>query len=221
MKNIVSIVAGILSFLVVYNLMTKKSDDEFKKEVKSEIGYGDVSKGKYTNDYFGLTVKFPENWYVQDNAAKKQMQKAAEEFVGENDKYKKMVELSDIRSLNLLTVMKHPLGKPVNFNPNFICMAEKVSDVPQVKSGKDYIEATKQNLKMAGIKIEFGKEYVTTVGGVKFDTVDLLMKQGPFPVDQTYYAAKIKDYALCFILSFDSKEAKAELDKILAGVNFK
>ena len=70
-------------------------------------------------------------------------------------------------TINLLTVFKHPLDVP--FNPNIICVAERVDHIPEIKNGKDYLFQSRKLLETGQMKVSFPREiYTESFGGREF-----------------------------------------------------
>jgi hypothetical protein len=193
------------------------------KDVPDKLDYGTVTESVYQNKYFGMSMVLPEGWHVQDAAAKKRLMETGKRIASGDDKnLKAAMEASEDQTVNLLTVFKYKVGSPVPFNPGVICLAEKVSHLPGVKGGKDYLFHTKKALTMSQLKATFPTAiHSRTLGGVAFDILDAEMRVGDRVVQQQYYAAVMRGYALVFVISFSTESEAESLKEILGSLAFK
>ena len=193
-----------------------------EKKASEEIDYGTINESVYRNEYFGLDVKLPADWSVQDQEAQRRMMEAGSEMVSGGDKnMKAAMKASEQQTVNLLAVFQHPLGTPVPFNPSLMCMAERVRDMPGIGRGRDYLYHARSVMETGAVKFEFGKEITTeTLDGVDFDVMHVSMPMPGGVVLQKYYATIMKGYALALIVSYGTTGQEAELQAILQGVSF-
>lgn len=193
-----------------------------QKKAAEEIDYGKVESSVYRNNYFGMSVTLPSDWSVQDEAAREELAKAGGEMIAGDDKnLKAAVKASELTSLNLFAVFQHPLGAPVDFNPNIICVAEQVRNSPGIKTGEDYLFHAKKLLQSGQMEVAFPADvYATTIGGKEFHVMSVDMSMSGATVSQKYYTAVMKGYALSFIVSYTTAEDEAALESILKTVTF-
>jgi hypothetical protein len=189
----------------------------------NEIDFGSIQNSVYRNDYFGLTLAIPAKWSVQDQKTLKKLSETGAKMVAGDDKNMKAVmSASALRTVNLVAVFQHPLGTPIPYNPSIACVAERVSDAPGIKQGKDYHFHTKQIMQSSQTKFAFPKDMTTEkLGGIDFDVMHATVTVGATTIQQKYYSAIMKGYALNFIASFTNAEEEAALQKVLEGVSFK
>ena len=192
------------------------------KESENFINYGEISGGVYTNNYFNMSIDVPENWVVQSQAAQKELLELGGDLLsGGDENFKNVLDESQKRIVNMFAFFKFEVGAPVEFNPNIISIAEKITDFPGVKSGNDYLFHTKKQLQAGQIGYEFPNEiYVKNISGVSFDVMPMQTSIGTFTVYQEYYATKINDYALTFTLSYSTDEEQDELNEIVDTLKF-
>ncbi|GGF67297.1 hypothetical protein GCM10010912_10330 [Paenibacillus albidus] len=188
---------------------------------KKDVDLGTTEKGSYTNSYFGVSLKFPEDWQVQDAEGMNELANAGKEVIaGNNDVKKKQLDLAEAKTLNLLMTSKYPLdGGQVG--PSTMIVAEKVSMLQGVKSGKDYLEASKKLMVESQLPYDFKEISTTKVGGKDMDLMQATINNGEKLITQDYYSAIIDGYAFNFIFTYVDEATKAETDKILSSVEFK
>jgi len=75
---------------------------------------GSVKDSTYTNSYFGMQLRIPEGWQVQDNEATRALLERGKALAAGDDKnLNSMYSASELRSLTLLTVFKHSFEKEI------------------------------------------------------------------------------------------------------------
>jgi hypothetical protein len=192
------------------------------KKASDEIDFGTFNKSVYTNNYFGLTVTIPADWSIQDQEAQRRIMKLGGKMVAGDDKnLKSLMKASELKTVNLFAAFKYPAGTPVAFNPSIMALAEKVSQLPGIKRGKDYLFFARQILESGQMQVSFPKEiYTERLGGVDFDVMDLELSVRGITIKEKYYAAIIKGYALSFIVAFTNDEEESSDQKILNIVTF-
>jgi hypothetical protein len=133
-----------------------------------------------------------------------------------------MLKASQLQTVNLLTVMKYPLGSPVTYNPGIICVAERVSHMPGIKRGKDYLFHTRKFLESGQMSVSFPREISTEkLGDTEFDVLYVELSVAGIKVQQKYYTIIMKGYALGLIESYTNAEEESSLDNILHSITFK
>jgi hypothetical protein len=202
---------------------SEASTSESKEADNSkEVELGTTEKGTYNNDYFGVSLKFPEAWEFQDADGMNELTSASSEAIaGDDETKKKQIELSQAKTLNLLMASQYPLdGGQVG--PSAMAIAEKVSLLQGIRTGKDYLEATKKFMVDSQFPYEY-KEFTTeTIGGKEMDLMQITMDAGNgSTITQDYYSTIIEGYAFNFIFTYLDDTTKAEIDTIKKSVQFK
>lgn len=187
-----------------------------------KIDFGTLENGKYKNEFFGMRLKLPDDWYAMDDDTRMKMMETAKKMLsGEDKNMKAILDASELNSVNLFMVNKHPLGTAVSFNPGLACVAEKVGHLPGIKKGSDYLYHAKKLMQASQIKYIFPKEpYAQKIGGNDFDVQDVEVHIKGMTIYQKYYAAILKGYALSFIISSATQEEEENLKQILETVQF-
>lgn len=202
---------------------TEPAGEESKETDNSQdVELGTTEKGSYTNDYFGVSLKFPDAWEFQDAAGMNELTSASSEAIaGDDETKKKQIELSQTKTLNLLMASKYPLdGGQVG--PSAMAIAEKVSLLQGIRTGKDYLEATKKFMVDSQFPYDYKEITTETIGGKEMDLMQITMDAGDgSTITQDYYSTIVEGYAFNFIFTYMDDATKAETDTIKKSVQFK
>lgn len=193
------------------------------KAKSGEDMLGEIKNDRYTNKYFGFSLSVPPSWSIQDNEANEKIMKKGRENIANGDEdLEEAMEASQLDVLNLLTMFEQPVGTNVDsYNPSFACVAEKISNAPQIKTGKDYLSSTKKLLQNSNMPYEFSKEiYSKKISNKGIDVMEASVKYDDLVIKQKFYATIIKGYAIGFVISYTSEEEHAKLDKIVNSFKF-
>lgn len=187
-----------------------------------ELGYGEIVNGTYTNAYFDMSIEVPANWTIQSQAAQAQLMDLGTNLIsGDDDNLKNVLKEAQKQVVSLFTFFKYEPGTPVSFNPSIISVAERISHMPGIKRGSDYLFHIKKIFESGQLKYEFpGDIYTKDISGILFDVMPLEINVGNVTVRQEYYVAKINDYVLSFILSYSSDLEINELNEIFGKLHF-
>ena len=116
-----------------------------RKKPEEKIDFGSVENSVYSNKFFGFTIRIPNNWQVQDKKTRQMLMDSGKKAVaGEDKNLQAAMDASKSRTVNLLSVFRHPLSTPVSFNANLICSAEQIQQFPGIKTADDYIYHIRQ-----------------------------------------------------------------------------
>ena len=178
---------------------------------------GSVTGSNYTNKYFGLSLKAPAGWQVQDSAYKKVINDKGKELVTSSDPAKKSeLDQAVDNVLNLLTTTQYPLGTEGVFNSTFICGAEKV---PSAATDGDYMQGLKNTMEYSQVPHTIERDVHTEqIGGVPFAAVEFQSNHSGVMVKSKYCAHIMKGYALFFILIYQGDEQLKVQNEILGSV---
>ena len=169
-----------------------------------------------------MSIKVPENWAVQSQAAQQKLMETGTNLLsGDDDNLKSVLKESQKQAINMFSFFKYEPGAPVPFNPSITSVAERVSHMPGVKRGSDYHFHARKLLESGQMKYEFPHEiYTRDFSGISFDVMPAQITINNLTIYQEYYAARVNDYVLMFILSYSLDEEIDELRKILTSVQF-
>lgn len=201
---------------------TETTTEAASEDNTQNVELGTTEKGSYNNDYFGVSLKFPEEWEFQDAAGMNQLTSASSEAIaGDDATKKKQLELSQEKTLNLLMASELPLGGQ-QVGPSAMAIAEKVSLLQGIRTGKDYLEATKEFMQASQFPYDYKDITTETIGGKEMDLMQITMDAGDgTTITQDYYSAIIEGYAFNFIFTYLDDESKASIDTIKKSVQFK
>lgn len=201
---------------------TETATETAAEDNTQNVELGTTEKGSYNNDYFGVSLKFPEEWEFQDAAGMNQLTSASSEAIaGDDATKKKQLELSQEKTLNLLMASELPLGGQ-QVGPSAMAIAEKVSLLQGIRTGKDYLEATKEFMQASQFPYDYKDITTETIGGKEMDLMQITMDAGDgTTITQDYYSAIIEGYAFNFIFTYLDDESKASIDTIKKSVQFK
>ncbi|WP_128103094.1 MULTISPECIES: hypothetical protein [Paenibacillus] len=201
---------------------TETTTEAASEDNTQNVELGTTEKGSYNNDYFGVSLKFPEAWEFQDAAGMNQLTSASSEAIaGDDATKKKQLELSQEKTLNLLMASELPLGGQ-QVGPSAMAIAEKVSLLQGIRTGKDYLEATKEFMQASQFPYDYKDITTETIGGKEMDLMQITMDAGNgTTITQDYYSAIIEGYAFNFIFTYLDDKSKAEIDTIKKSVQFK
>ena len=152
------ILIGVFSLASLGTMGCQKSAPQPGSRAAGEIGYGTLADHTYTNDYFGLSVTFPEQWYIQSREDLDELSKSGANLAagpGADKTLKAAIQAGQPNTLNLVSAFRHPPGTPGSFNPSIILAAERVKHLPGIRTGAEYCENLKRTLGMTAIKYEF------------------------------------------------------------------
>jgi hypothetical protein len=183
---------------------------------------GAVKDGVYENRFFGVSLKIPEGWQVQDaESRKKFLQKGRQLSAGKETQLQEALEQAEQNTLNLLMLFRFPLGSTESYNPGFIVVAEKLVEGAPIQSGTDYLAYAKRAMELSRLPYSFGAISSATLGGKSFGVMDVEVNVGKSPVKQSYRATVMKGHALVFILSYKEEEDLRSEQQILQSVRFR
>lgn len=181
---------------------------------------GRTVNGVYTNEYFGLKLKLPVGWPVQDNYIRESiLDSGRKASKSKNEEVNAIVEAAAETTQNLLTVFKHSVGTSPDFNSSFIFGVERIIDT--VLDAKAYALSSKRLLLTTRPGLEFPRDvYTENLEGVKFAVIEVQSKRGDLQLKQKYYSAIMKGYALFFLLTYSNDEDLLKLEQIVRSARF-
>lgn len=182
-----------------------------------EIDFGSLENSVYTNEYFGLTMTIPSEWSIQNEESRERLMEAGTEIIAGDDKnLKAVVKASELQTVNLFIAFKHPVGSAVTFNPGIACVAERIGHMPGIKRGSDYLFHARKILESSQMDVVFPEDMSTeNLDGIDFDILHVQISLLGNTIQQKYYVAVIKDYALSFIVSYITDQERGAISEAL------
>lgn len=192
------------------------------KAPEEEIEYGVIRDGVYSNSYFNMSIKVPRNWVVKSQAEQIEMiDSGAELLAGDYNNFKADIKASAKQTVNLFSFSKYEKGTSGRSNPSIYAAAENMVNSPGIKGGSDYLFEIKKTLVSGQVKYEFpGDIYTKAISGVSFDVMLAVIPVGNTKAKQEFYATKMNNYALYFILTYSKNTEKKQLNDILSSLKF-
>jgi len=193
-----------------------------EKTLSNEIGYGEIENNTYTNHYFNMSIPVPSGWSIQSQAAIKEISNRGGNLIaGDNKNLQAVLKEAEKQTVNLFAFFKYEAGSPVEFNPSVIAVAERMTHMPGVKKGADYLFHVKKLLQTGQIEYVFPEEiYNKDITGISFDVLPAEINMADKTISQRYYSTKINDYVLSVILTHSSELESDELNQIFNTLNF-
>ncbi|PHR94912.1 MAG: hypothetical protein COA78_31195 [Blastopirellula sp.] len=213
--------SGYLMYVICLPLLTAGCSNS-STPASEEIDLGKISDSIYHNEYFDMDFSIPEKWHVLDEAEKQHLKdtgRAVLKNKGKNMEAK--LKLSELRTVTLCSIFKHPLGTPVDFNPSMIMMAEKISFGQGISDGKDYLQHTKKMEEKLALNISYPEEITSkTIAGREFGEMSSVIDYDVVEITQLKFTTIMKGYALTFIVSYNNEEDKALVKDIIKSIHF-
>jgi hypothetical protein len=181
------------------------------------LDYGKVTGSSYANDFFNFRLTVPYGWRVQGQEVKDLLsEKGRETIKSTNAQTNAQIDNSVSNTVNLLTIFKYEVGTSTDFNASLICGAEWLPSASI--SANQYLVNARRVLEISQQPGQYSfKPFATeTVGGEGF----AVMEVGTPTIQQKYYVAMKKGYALFFILTFATDEDEAVLRQAMRSVRF-
>jgi hypothetical protein len=180
-----------------------------------------ISHNVYENKYFSFSLPLPDGWHVADNKTEEYIRQTSKQAIVENaptlETALKEVEKT---TYQLLILSQYPIGSSGNTNPYLIVGAEKVSQVPGIKSGEDYLsQATKLLLQQFPYE-PLGEIYEYELDGKPFYRIDMVLDSQAGRIYQSYISMVSREYVLTFILTAQTEEEISRLEDIVKSGDF-
>jgi hypothetical protein len=196
----------VLLLSLVFGFQSNASDDAFD--------YGKVEKGKFKNSFFGFEMKVHADWHPLTKEQSDALMKTSIDVISQGSEVLGMaLKATEVNYAQLLTVFRHEMGSPVEFNPSIVLMVENLRQAPGGKAGADYLYHTKRGLEATPFSYSFPKSSPESVSfaGMNFDAMTAYLNAANKVIQQDYYCTVTKGFALCFVLSYLDEEQGASL----------
>jgi len=181
-----------------------------------------VAARTWSNEDFGLTLSIPDGWFVASADTTRYLSEVGgDALVGDDAMLKAAVEVGKQTTVPLLTLTEFEVGAAVESNPCLVLMAERVSHLPGIKSGGDYLFHVNKLLLRAPVPYEPTKPaHPTQLGGREWYRADFTVTQNGKPIAQAYLATKKEDWMFVLVLSATNPTQMAALERIADTITF-
>ena len=206
---------------IILTVLTLSCSTNNKPE---NFDYGKVENNKYSNSFFEFSMDLPADWIVQTKEQTENLAKMGQELVAGDDKnIKAALKASEINSANLLAVFKYEVGAAVEYNPNFMLVAENLKNAPGIKTGSDYLFQSRKILKQSQVQYEHIDETFEKViiNNNEFYLMNAHLNYMGLSIKQVYYSTILNGFCLSAIISFIDDEQRKDLELILKSMEFK
>lgn len=182
-----------------------RTEEDDKSTVAGNLRGEWIDERAYANDYFGISVRIPEDWHL-DKGASQHINEMASDFLGGEDENLKATLKSAIdKTYTVFWAYRYPPGTPGKTNPNVSMIIENLAPLPGVKSGSDYLLRLQDTFKLTGKEIHFLNEPIEVeIGGAPFWMRDVRMPLGATEIKQKYYATMKDRHVLMFSVTMIS-----------------
>jgi len=193
-----------------------------QKKASDEVDPGTYDGSVYQNEFFKMRINLPSDWSYQGKKEMETLKNAGKKMMeNSNKKFKAAEDISEYHTVHLFAIFKHPLGTPVKYNPNLMCIAERIGHVPSIKRGKDYQYYSKKVLESSQMNTKFPRAiYSESLGDTLFDVLYSEMTFMNTVIKQKQYTIIKNGYALTFNISFTTEDQESQLKKILDTIDF-
>jgi hypothetical protein len=205
-------------YLFIITVLLSCSDQN--KNLPDNFDFGKTENGSYKNDYFNMEVLFNPNWIVQDKQYMNNiMERGSDLVTGDNKNLKSLFKASQVNTAYLLAVFKHEVGAAVEFNPNFMLLAENTKNLPGIKNGKDYLFHAEKLMKQTQMSYSFEREvFEKKIGNSLFYVLETRLDHIGEIISQEYISTVKNGFTLSFIITYSTEEEKNELYEVINNV---
>ncbi len=191
-----------------------------EKNLPNHFDYGSIENNTYINDFFGFRLPYNSEWSVLDKQQMSNITKAGKEMiVGDDNKLKKVVDVSSVNLAELFMIFKHELGTTTEFNPSLGINAENLNQFPNVKETKDYVVQAKNFMDQTKMNIDYRREdYEVKIGNTSFICLEIFNLD--YNIYQDYYVTLNNGFAISMVVSYANEEDKNEINAMLDKMQF-
>lgn len=128
---------------------------------------GETQGNGYSNDYFGISFNFDQDWSVMSQAELEALASQGQDLIeSQNPMLGRVLDLSEKQTVYLFGLSKFTDLEIGEFNPSFILLSENLTFSPLVRSENDYLNSTKNLLLQTNLGYKFNDD-LTTKNGFK------------------------------------------------------
>jgi len=190
------------------------------KDLPSEATFKD---NIYNNKFFRFQFTLPEGWHIANKETMDSISETGKEIIaGDDENLEKSIEVAQKNIYNLIQAFQVAPGTPLDYyNSNISCIAEKVSQFPGIKSGKDYLLNAKQLINFGQLKFTIDdKIQKVSISGMDFYNMNTFITIMDYEIKQEYYALYQDDFILAFVIGYSGLEQQEVMHKIINKIKF-
>lgn len=210
----------LFSFLIIVLAATAGFSQRKKKSPpKTQANFlGTLTDGVYQNDFFGLTIDIPKDWYSLDQDEKEMTRELGVEMIkSKNERNNKAIDDASKREVVLLAVSQKVLGTPQNISLMIGALKQ-----PNIRVTSQMVVEASKKLLLANPNIKLKKDiYNLKIGGKNFSAVEFQTDLGGTVIGQTLLITIRKGYSLNLAMSYFDDDGKAALESIIKTAGFK
>ena len=176
-------------------------------QTEEVFDYGNIQNNTYTNSYFKLKINIPPAWSI--NSIK------LTDTSYSNARKDSLVKAKNVSYAALLMMSKYKMGSVFDFNPHIEIVGERVSYMPEVITGEDFLK------KMRDVYIKTYPQYVVDeniykekINGNTFYKFNIVMNNSKV-IKNTIYSIVKKGFCLSIHTTYNSAADEEELSNIL------
>lgn len=172
------------------------------------VATGKIEKGIYTNAFFDLSMRIPEDWTVETLGKVEKTGEVAEENMQEG-----------VLVTNLLVIFAG--NEEDEFKPNLAITAEHRSLYPECNSrnAKDYLDQVKKQYEKIEASLSDVEKY-TFANNTKCYSLDVTMELPNIKMSQTHYSVVKNKFYIDVVITYQTDSQKEELKKIVDSLRF-
>jgi len=190
--------------------------------IPDDFDYGKIENNIYTNNFFGF--KFPVNngWEALNKMYLDSLRSEGLKQISDgNPELEKSFETSEIKTANLVSLIKVDTVLFQMYSANLAFIAENLKLAIHIKDGKSYLESAQKYMLKSGINAEIvGPITEYEIGKKKFFTMEVVNEYSGMEVHQDFYAIIINGFGLSFIGSWVNDEQRESIRQMLTEITF-
>lgn len=178
-----------------------------------------IEDGQYQNDFFRFSMSLPADWAIASQETQDEIMDLGTEIIANSNPALGASAAASLQNTyQLLLISQEPLDNPgLNFNANLLGLAERVSGVPGIVTGEDYLRNHRALVGQTGLPYEAISDiYPVMVGNGAFYRSDFQLGG---VLQQSYIFTVDQGYAYGFILS-GLPEQMADLEAVVESIQF-
>ncbi|MDX2246300.1 MAG: hypothetical protein SF052_05970 [Bacteroidia bacterium] len=183
-----------------------------KDKTPAVLNFGTQTGSVYENDYFGLKVTLPEDWYVQSREMNAEIEQA-------QNAVKQPIEA--LQTIYLLYAFMHEPGSVVEYNAGMNIVASNLSQNTEGGTADDYLNELIKNLStIPGYR--FSDKNITDmkIGGLNMRAAKGQTTIEGIDISQLYLVTLRKGYAIQITLSWSNEVQRNQLTDVLKKTEF-